>query len=63
MIHPTTKIRKITVGENRRILAVSDIHGCASYLKNGLAKANFSFDYLVSDGSDDGVQTITQIVG
>lgn len=28
-----------------------------------LAKANFSFDYLVSDGSDNGVQTQTQIVG
>ena len=67
-MHPITKIRKINVGDNRRILAVSDIHGCLDYLKNGLKKANFGDDdFLVIDGDmivrgDDSLGTLRYVM-
>jgi len=42
-----TKIRRIAVEPSRRILAVSDIHGCLEYLKNALTKAGFCRDDLL----------------
>ena len=46
-----TGIRKLNIGTSRRILAVSDIHGCLDHLKNALRKAEFCRDdFLVIIG-------------
>ncbi len=56
---PTTKLLKMNIEPGRRILAVSDIHGCLDYLRGALEKAKFSDDdilFIVGDiiekGSD-----------
>lgn len=44
---PSTKIIHLDVAPNRRIIALSDVHGCVSHLKNGLKKAGFCKDDLL----------------
>lgn len=47
MISGKTKIQKITCEENKRIIAVSDIHGEVTYLDGVLKKAGYSNDDIL----------------
>lgn len=47
MISGKTKIQKITCDENKRIIAISDIHGEVTYLDGVLKKAGYSKDDIL----------------
>uniref|UniRef100_UPI004055AC44 metallophosphoesterase n=1 Tax=Acetatifactor sp. TaxID=1872090 RepID=UPI004055AC44 len=47
MISGKTKIQKIDCDENKRMIAISDIHGEVTYLDGVLKKANYSTDDIL----------------
>lgn len=64
MISGTTKIQKISVEENKRILAISDIHGEVTYLDGVLKKAHYSKDdvlVIVGDLIEKGRESLKTV--
>ena len=56
-----TSVQKLTLEDNRRIIAVSDIHGHCSYLKKLLKKVKFSSKdelFLLGDYIERGLENI-----
>lgn len=58
---PATKLEKMNIESGKRILAVSDIHGCLDYLRGALEKARFSDDdilFVVGDMIEKGPDSL-----
>jgi len=58
---PATRIEKLNIEPGKRILAVSDIHGCLDYLRGALEKVHFSDDdilFIVGDIIEKGPDSL-----